>query len=190
LGIPLCVSTTGFAGMVFDLALIFTFQAIFGYVFAWIGLLIATFMSGIAVGAILIMSVFSKINNEIKFFIGIDIALICFALVLPLIFILLRPFLDNQFIFPFLKGLFLFLSFISGLLVGGQFPLANKIYLNLKGEANFTGTAGLIYGADLLGGGIGGIVGGIILLPLLGLLGTCLVIVFAKIASFAIIASR
>ena len=190
LGIPLCVSTTGFAGMVFDLALIFTFQAIFGYVFAWIGLLIATFMAGIAVGAILMMYVFGKIKNEIKLFIGIDVALICFALVLPFIFILLQPFLDSQFIFPFLKGLFLFLSFISGLLVGGQFPLANKIYLKLRGESNFTGTAGLIYGADLLGGGIGGIVGGIILLPLLGLLGTCLVIVFTKIASLAIIANR
>jgi len=189
-GIPLCIATTGFAGMVFDLALIFTFQAIYGYVFAWIGLLIATFMTGIAGGAIIMISSFKRIKSDIKFFIGIDLAIICFALVLPFVFILLRPYLAAEGIFPCLKGLFLGLCFISGFLVGAQFPLANRLYMNLKSKSDFTQTAGLIYGADLLGGGIGGIVGGVILLPLLGLLGTCIVIVFLKLVSFVIMISK
>lgn len=184
--IPLCVATTGFAGMVFELALIFTFQAIYGYVFAWIGLLMAAFMAGIAGGAITIISALKRIKNDLNFFIGIDLAIICFALGLPFIFLMLRPYLDAPGIFPLLQALFLVLSFISGFLVGGQFPLANKIYLNLKGKSNFSGTAGLIYSVDLLGGGLGGIVGGVILLPLLGLLGTCLVIVLLKLTSFVI----
>jgi len=189
-GIPLCIASTGFAGMVFDLALIFTFQAIYGYVFAWIGLLIATFMTGIAGGAMTMISAFKRLKSDLKTFIGVDLAIICFALVLPFIFILLRPYLSVDGIFPYLKGLFLGLSFISGFLVGAQFPLANKLYLDLKGKSNFTGTAGLIYGADLLGGGIGGILGGVILLPLLGLLGACLVIVFLKLASLVIMVSN
>ncbi len=184
--IPLCVATTGFAGMVFELALIFTFQAIYGYVFAWIGLLMTSFMTGIAGGSMIIMSALKRIKNDLKFFIGIDLAVICFALGLPFIFLMLRPYLDTPGIFPLLQALFLILSFISGFLVGGQFPLANKIYLNLKGKSNFSGTAGLIYSADLLGGGLGGIVAGVILLPLLGLLGTCLVIVLLKLASLVI----
>ena len=50
-GITLCIITTGFAGMIFDLMLIFTFQAIYGYVFSWIGLLVAFLMAGAACGA-------------------------------------------------------------------------------------------------------------------------------------------
>ena len=37
-GITLSIFTTGFAGMMFDLMIIFTFQSIYGYVFSWIGI--------------------------------------------------------------------------------------------------------------------------------------------------------
>ena len=50
-GVPLAIATTGFAGMLFDLVLIFMFQALYGYVFYWIGLLITAFMAGTATGA-------------------------------------------------------------------------------------------------------------------------------------------
>lgn len=48
------IAATGFAGMIFDLMLIFAFQAVYGYVFSWIGLLVASFMAGATVGALLI----------------------------------------------------------------------------------------------------------------------------------------
>jgi spermidine synthase len=47
-GIPWAIITTGFSGMIFDLMLIFAFQATYGYVFSWIGLLVASFMAGVA----------------------------------------------------------------------------------------------------------------------------------------------
>ena len=49
--------------------------------------------------------------------------------------------------------------------------------------AELSGTAGLLYGADLFGGWIGGIVGGVILLPVLGLSGACMVVVMLKLSS-------
>jgi len=52
-GISLSIITTGFAGMIFDLMIIFTFQSIYGYVFSWIGILVASFMAGAACGAML-----------------------------------------------------------------------------------------------------------------------------------------
>lgn len=189
-GIPLCIATTGFAGMVFDLMLIFTFQAMYGYVFSWIGLLIAAFMTGIAAGAMIIMPALKKIKNELRLFLGIDLAIMLFSLFLALIFILLRSYSGALPAFPALKALFLLLSFACGFLVGAQFPLANKIYLNLTGNKEYTGTAGLVYGADLLGGGAGGIIGGVLLLPLVGLLGACIILVFLKLLSFVIIAAR
>ena len=49
-GITLSIVTTGFAGMMFDLMIIFSFQAMYGYVFSWIGILVASFMAGRPVG--------------------------------------------------------------------------------------------------------------------------------------------
>lgn len=187
-GIPLSVGTTGFAGMIFDLALIFTFQAIYGYVFSWIGLLVAFFMAGAASGAMKITSLLPRIKNDIKFFINIELAIIGFSFALPFIFLLLQPYLDSPTLFFSLRALFLLLAFISGILTGAQFPLANKIYL--QGSKDLSRTAGLLYGTDLLGGWLGGIVGGVMLLPVLGLLGTCMVVGLLKLSSFIIIISQ
>ena len=184
-GIPFCIGTTGFAGMMFDLALIFTFQAIYGYVFGWIGLLVTSFMAGAACGAMKITSVLPRIKRDRKFFINIELAIICFSLILPFIFLLLHPYLDSPTVFFSLRILFLFVSFISGLLIGSQFPLANKIYL--KGEASLSRTAGLLYSSDLLGGWLGGVLGGVVLLPILGLLGSCMVVVLLKLSSLIVI---
>jgi spermidine synthase len=188
-GIPLCVGTTGFAGMMFDLILIFTFQAIYGYVFSWIGLLVSFFMAGAAIGAMKITSLLPQIKNDTKFFIRIDLAIICFSFILPFIFLILKPYLDTPGTFIFLRVLFLLLSFISGFLIGAQFPLANKIYF-LKGRQDLSKTAGLIYSLDLLGGWFGGVVGGVLLLPILGLLGSCMVVVLLKLSSFLIITAQ
>ena len=77
------------------------------------------------------------------------------------------------------------MSFLSGLFIGLQFPLANKIYLSSLSEKGRLGkTAGLLYGADLLGGFFGGLSGGILLLPIVGLKETCFIMGMLKISSF------
>jgi spermidine synthase len=187
-GIPLCIATTGFAGMIFDLALIFTFQSIYGYVFSWLGLLVTSFMAGAAAGAMIITSILSRIKDCLRFFIKTDIAIICFSLGLPFIFLMLDPYLDNPDLFFFLKILFLIISFVCGLLIGAQFPLANKVYL--KDDTSLSKTAGILYSSDLLGGWIGGVVGGVILLPVLGLLGSCVAVFLLKLCSFVIITAN
>ena len=58
-----------------------------------------------------------------------------------------------------------------------------------KEGKNLSKTAGLLYGSDLFGGWIGGIMGGVVLLPVLGLLKTCAIVVILKISSFIIIAA-
>ena len=64
--ISLSIITTGFAGMMFDLMIIFAFQAIYGYVFSWIGILVAAFMAGAAVGAWLVTSVLERIEKHLR----------------------------------------------------------------------------------------------------------------------------
>ena len=107
---------------------------------------------------------------------------------MPFIFLTLHPYLGSAGVFLFLKILFLIISFICGLLVGAQFPLASKIYL--KDDTSLSKAAGILYSSDLLGGWLGGVVGGVVLLPVLGLLGTCVVVVLLKLCSFIIITAH
>jgi spermidine synthase len=76
------------------------------------------------------------------------------------------------------------MSFLSGMSIGLQFPLANTIYLSFRPEKGMIGqTAGLLYGADLFGGFLGGLSGGVLLLPILGLKETCFIMAILKISS-------
>ena len=187
LTIPFCIITTGFAGMIFDLALIFTFQVLCGYVFYWIGILVTAFMAGVAGGSFLMTGALGRIKKDLALFIKIELGIVLFAGILPVVFIGLRPYLDRPSGAYFLQIIFFFLSFSSGFLVGAEFPLASKIHLGISPRVGRT--AGLLYGADLLGGWIGGIVGGVVLLPVLGLLGACLVVVMLKVSSLILLAT-
>ena len=187
-GIPLSIITTGFAGMIFSLMLIFTFQSMYGYVFSWIGLLVSSFMAGSAAGAMAATSLLSRLENSLKCFIITDLTIIGFSFGLPFIFLILHPYLGNPGVFIFLKVLFLIISFICGLLTGAQFPLANRIYL--RSSNGLSKTAGMLYASDLLGGWFGGIIGAVVLLPVLGLTRTCITVGLLKLTSFIVLATQ
>lgn len=178
--IPLCITSTGFAGMLFNLIILFAFQSLYGYVFYWIGIMSAVIMFGIATGAHLTNRLLERMKNHIHDFIRIEICFILFSIALPVILIYIK--------FLSLAPEFLLLpAFICGLFVGLEFPLANRILLSVKKDADLSGTAGLLYGADLFGGWTGGILGGVILLPVIGILGACFLIVFVKFCTFLIL---
>ncbi len=185
-GIPLTIMTTGFAGMLFDLLLIFAFQSLYGYVFSWIGLLVASFMAGTASGAMLIMRALERREDGYRLFIKVDLAILFFSLGCPLLFHAAHAVPAGSGAFVMVKALFLAISFIGGLLIGAQFPLANALYL--KEGAGVTRTAGTLYASDLLGGWFGGIVGAVALLPVIGLTGTCITVGLLKLTSFIIVA--
>ena len=187
-GIPLSIITTGFAGMIFSLMIIFTFQSMYGYVFSWIGLLVSFFMAGAACGAMLATKVLTQIKNCFRLFIKIDLAIICFSFGWPFIFLAVQAYLDSPDVFVFFKMLFLIIACICGLLIGSQFPLANRIYL--RSSTSLSETAGLLYASDLLGGWFGGIVGAVVLLPVLGLTGTCITVGLLKLTSFIVLTTQ
>jgi spermidine synthase len=184
-GILLAIFTTGFAGMIFDLMLIFTFQSVYGHVFSWIGLLVASFMAGAACGAILLAIAMDRLKDCFKTFARIDLAIICFSIGCLLMVLIPNANLGGPDSFYLFRSLFLALSFISGFLIGSQFPLANKLYL--RDGTSLTKTAGALYSADLLGGWFGGVLGAVVLLPVLGLVGTCITVGLLKLTSFIVI---
>ena len=48
----------------------------------------------------------------------------------------------------------------------------------------------MLYASDLLGGWVGGIAGGVVLLPVMGVTGTCLTVALLKLTSFLITAAE
>ncbi len=165
------IFTTGFFGMLANLLLIFSYQIFYGYLYQKISILIALFMAGIVLGSGLIVSYLGKIKEGKDLFIKLEAALTLFTLAFGLI------------ITRFNHSLWVIyaLLFISGLFVGSEFPLANKIYSGRKeGQGSSVGT---LYAADLMGGWLAGLFAGIIFLPLLGFLNSCLVIFILKLSS-------
>jgi spermidine synthase len=178
------ILTTGLTGMIFSLAIIFAFQTLYGYLYHQIGLLIAIFMCGIASGSFFITKRFDQIKNESRLFFKIEMALVLFSFLFPFVFQAPSHHLENKVVYVFLYGAFLIMSFLSGIFIGLQFPLANKMYSGFHPGREMLGqTAGLIYGADLFGGFFGGLSGGVLLLPVLGLKETCFIMALIKISS-------
>jgi spermidine synthase len=172
--------------MLFDLGIVFAFQVLYGYVFYWIGLLVAAFMTGVMVGSLWMTRSLSQIKEDVRLFLKIEVAVTFLALAFPLIFLSLDLWLVFQKAPLLLHSVFLFLSVLSGCLIGLEFPLANKIYL--KDSTGLGCTAGLLYSSDLLGGWIGGILGGVVLLPVLGFVGTFTILVALKVSVMLMLA--
>lgn len=166
------IATTGFFGMLANLILIFAFQVFYGYLYQRIGILGSIFMAGIALGSILVTNNLRRIKNVLKLFIIFELLITVFSFILPWLIV--------KFI-----GWYMVLFFLAGLLMGVEFPLAARIYS--ANNDKIGATVGALYSADLLGGWLAGVLGGVILLPLLGLFNACMVMVFLKLSSLAIL---
>lgn len=187
ISVPYAIGASGFGGMIFQLAISFTFQTLFGYLYYQLGLLITAFMVGVAAGSISIITSIDGIKNKGRLFLITELCFVSFALLLPFAFLLPSRHIEKQIAYISLYTIFLIASFISGALVGIQFPVATAIHLRVSPGGGRPGhTAGLLYGADLFGGYFGGLIGGVVLLPLLGLRETCFVLTLIKISSFAL----
>jgi len=169
------IATTGFFGMLTNLILIFGFQVFYGYLYYMIGILISIFMAGIALGSIFMTAGLERIKNRLRLFIGFEVLIVVFSFVTALT---ITKFLWSA---HYTSLIFIALFFISGLFLGLEFPLAGKICLGEKGQVGTT--AGILYSADLIGGWVAGVLGSIVLLPVLGLFNTCLVMIMLKLSS-------
>ena len=173
------IFSTGFFGMLTSLILMFSFQVFYGYLYYRIALLISIFMAGIALGSIFMTKNIPKIKKELNLFVVLEVLVIAFSYIMALVI--------TELVVPlqYVSSIFILLFFVCGILIGLEFPLASKIYLGQKESVGET--AGVLYGADLLGGWLAGILGGIILLPILGLFNSCIVMVSLKLSSLSLL---
>jgi len=183
--LPYAIFTSGITDMMLGLAIIFTFQTFYGYLYHQIGLLVTIFMVGVALSSLYITQRLESIKRDSSLFLITELWIICFSFILPFVFSIPSYHIEKTTVYVFLYVTFLIMSFLCGTLVGLQFPLATKIYLRASSKRGVFGeTAGLLYGADLFGGFFGGLLGGVVLLPILGLKESCFMMVMIKASSF------
>lgn len=183
------VATTGFFGIAFSILLIFSLQTLYGYAYQWIGLLIATFMGGLALGSWTMTWALERIRKFARTLCWVEVFIISWATMgMVLLALFYSPGLAPRSLSA--TGFVLVLNGMAGFLVGLEFPLSSGIFI--RSEEGVSRTAGILYGVDLFGAWAGSLLVGVLLIPVLGILQTCALVIFLKLASLllAVIALR
>ena len=168
---PFAVGTAGFAGIALEIVMLLSFQVLYGYVYHIIGIIIASFMMGLIAGTVFMNRIIGGIKRDILAFSALALSVALYSLILPLL-IGASSFESAWIILPALTA-------FAGFFVGAEFPLASKICM--KEITNVGRTAGMLYGADLLGACGGALVTSSLLVPLFGITNVC---VFAAMLNF------
>ncbi len=152
------IALAGLIEMTLEVVLLFAFQLIHGSLYGLVGLIVTSFMAGLAIGGLLADWSLRRWQRSIWLLRIALLAMSGYALLLyPMV--TLRP--------P--TWVFALLALAAGGVTGAAFPPAAAVLSGERAEV-----AGVLYGADLLGGCIGAVMGGAILVPTLGLPATCL----------------
>ena len=158
-GAAVCV--TGLSEIVFQVAVLVGFQVIYGYLFYRIGIMVAAFMAGLAVGSLLFW-----LHGELRaagawrWFLWVHLVILLYPLLLPLVFKS-----------PPRSETYMLLPAIAGFLGGLEFPLAVGLWQHWGRRAGTA--AGMLYGLDLFGACVGAMIVTPFLIPVVGLVGIC-----------------
>jgi spermidine synthase len=183
--VPMAIATTGFTGMTADLIIVFAFQTLYGYVYHWIGLIITAFMVGLSLGGLLMTRRLAVIQEGQSVLLRLELAIVLFWALMPLALSTVFSHITHPLIFSSIQWGLLALNALAGFLVGAQFPLANKMWL--KGREGRRGTTGALYASDLVGAFVGSMVVSVVLIPVLGILETCLLAAILKVGSLLLV---
>lgn len=176
---PSAMAAAGFSLMAAEIIIIYAFQVFYGYLYYKIGLIITALMVGMAIGTWLGTKWIKR--AQIKTLIKIHALIILFSTILFSIFyFLFKVSPPPSFI---IELIFLIFAALIGAIVGFEFPIINKLYLekddNKKTRlrpSGFGGQIGTIYGADLLGSCLGASLVSIFLIPIFGIFQTLLIL--------------
>ncbi len=180
--VPIAIATTGFTGMTADLIIVFAFQTLYGYVYHWIGLIITAFMAGLSLGGLLMTRRLAVIRNEKSALLRLELAIVLFWALMPLALITVYSRITHPLIFSSIQWSLLAANALAGFLVGSQFPLANKMWLRGRDAGG-----GVLYACDLVGAFLGSIIVSVALIPVLGIVETCLLAAVLKIGSLLLV---
>jgi len=196
--VGLCVAAMGFTLLGLEVLLMLGFQALYGYVYQQLAILVALFMVGMATGAWLSVARASRPRCE---FLGLALLQLLAALsplLLYALFVLLEGVRSLPALHIISQTAFPALALIVGLMGGYQFPLASRIYFAGSEEPqipqggteiranssafNSSRNPGMLYAVDLVGACLGAVALSAYLLPVYGFLRTAMLMAVVNLA--------
>lgn len=167
LAVLVAVFMTGFSTMALQIAMLFSFQSVYGFVYEMVGLIMAMFMGGLALGTWLShRHVAHKTDILALAAVQLVMALYAGVIALALPAVAAIPYA------PIIFALFSTLTFAAGLFNGLGFPLAAACYRAQNQRADKS--VGAVYSVELLGACLGAILASAVVAPMLGIVAACL----------------
>lgn len=164
--IAAAILTSGSAGMIGQLVIVFIYQNTFGQMYRDIGALFGTYMLGLVFGCALATNREKTPTTAMRHITIARLAMIAICLTIPTI-----TTINSQLIF--FAAMF-FYAFV----LGYEYPIANAIY---KQGLPVTSAAGTLHAMDHLGAGLATLLAGTIILPFIGPNNTLIAIAFIHI---------
>jgi spermidine synthase len=184
--VPFAIGTIGLAEMTLEVVILFAFQVLHGTVYAEVSLIVTAFMAGLALGGATSDRLLARWGDERprteggasvqgggmarRALLVVQVAMVVYSGLLPLILKLRLPITAPALVFPLM-------ALVAGVLTGMAFPLAVALTRGSAGRV-----AGLLYGADLVGGCVGALLGAALLVPVLGIPRTCVAVALVGLA--------
>jgi len=157
---------SGFAASSLEVVLLLAFQVLCGSVYHQVGIIVTVFMAGLGLGALFSNRVSNSGFASLSL---LALAIASYALLLPLVLPLLDQVGGSTAALMLVKAIIALLTLGLAVLVGMQFPLANRV--------EYDGTAAVasrLYTADFVGAFLGALLACTLLIPLIGVVGVCL----------------
>ena len=191
-GPALVLFASGFAGSALEIVLLLAFQVLCGSVYHQVGVIVTVFMAGLALGAVMANRPMKSWSNgalecwdkpdlapapslhhsttpTAKRLSHLALAIAALALLLPALLFSLNRLSNAVPAFVVIQAVIAVLTLLLAVLVGAQFPLANR----LQFDGTATG-ASRFYTADFVGASLGALLASTLLIPLVGVMGVCL----------------
>jgi spermidine synthase len=172
-GSALVLFASGFAASTLEVVLLLAFQVLCGSVYHQVGVIVTVFMAGLALGAWMANR---PSDSGLRSLSVLAVLIAAYAALLPLLLPVLNRLGGSAASLALVKAIIALLTLALAVLVGMQFPLANRL--------EFDGTAAgaaRLYTADFVGACLGALLACTLLIPLIGVTGVCLLTVLLNI---------
>jgi spermidine synthase len=157
---------SGFAASALEVVLLLAFQVLCGSVYHQVGVIVTVFMAGLALGAMIANRITGGGRGRLS---ALAFAIAGYAIVLPWVLPPLNRLGGTAASLVLVKVIIALLTLVLAVLVGMQFPLANR----LEYDGTVAG-ASRLYTADFVGAFLGALLACTLLIPLIGVVGVCL----------------
>jgi spermidine synthase len=159
------------------------FQAIYGYVYQQLAVMIAVFMAGIALGSWRALGRPGGLHHQMRTLVWLQTLAAVAPLLLYAVFEGVAGVTSPTGLFLVSQVLFPVLAFFSGMLGGYEFPIASRIFFSF-GRGRSPGT---LYALDLAGSCLGAVLFSAYLVPVFGFLKTAALTAMVSLAPAAMV---